>query len=163
MFISIVLSFFGLLASSEAYEACAFVKNGSVLLYCADKGAYIGYCCNYNPTLEVETNCCYYTAWYGLWYLWLCVFAFILLVSLCGACCKRAAEAKRVNSARSSMSSNQGTTYETAAYSVPQGNTEAVVTLEDNPPAYSDIQKQGVQAQHAEMAGYGSQQNSGQS
>lgn len=40
---------------------------------------------------------------------------------------------------------------------------QAAVTLEDNPPAYSDLQKQAVQAQHAAMADYGSQQNSGQS
>merc|ERR1712135_184740 len=158
MISSIILTLFGYIASSEAYEACKFLKNNTVLLYCPDKGAYIGYCCGYNSYYDVDTACCYYTAVYGLWYFWICILIFICLVALCGACFKRASDARKPASVRTSTTSNnQGTTYETATYTVPQGSTEAVVTVvEDKPPSYNEVQ-QGIQAQQSAMASYGTQ------
>jgi hypothetical protein len=132
-----------LAVTTEAKDACQLV-NGT-FFYCGDYGVSVGYCCNKDPLTDFYQNCCMYTAFYSLWYFWICIIGFLLFLGLCVAAvktCKMTTSMTRVPAS---------TTTQRANYSTQQ----STVTMEDLPPTYGDVQKQGIDAQYAAYENYG--------
>jgi len=143
MLSSIVVLLVSAFAVTEAREVCQFV-NGTAF-YCVDYGATWGYCCN--PDVDgFYQNCCTYTAFYGLWYFWMCLFGFLMMIGLCTVVMKSCMRPK------TSTTSVSRSTASSPNYSAQQASVQM-----DLPPTYSDVTKDGVEAQYQAYENYGQQ------
>jgi len=143
MLSSIAVLLVSALAVAEARDACQYV-NGT-LFYCLDYGTSYGYCCN-SDSDGFYQNCCYYTAFYGLWYFWMCLFGFLMMIGLCTVVMKSCMRPK------TSTTSVSRSTSSSPNYSAQQASVQM-----DLPPTYSDVTKDGVEAQYQAYENYGQQ------